>query len=570
MPLQERLAAHRLALRSALFRAGTLLRVGRQKGIHRAIHRSGIRFVLGELRNWKMNPSTLMRFLAANEPHKVALVRPDALLSPGSPDRVWSFFEMNERVDRIAQGLKARGVGRGGAVLLMLKNRPEFLLVQQAAGRVGAAAVSASWRSTVPELLYLAKNSGSRALFFDADVAEVVRSARSALEETIPAGSFFAIGGAAAGFPSLDDLTASAAVAAGAVESAESEDAAIVMYTSGTTGKPKGAVRKFTPEGTAAVFAFLGETPLELGDRHLAVCPLYHATAFGFIAFTYVLGGSVVVLPEFQPELVLEAIERYRINTTALVPTMIQRIADLGRERVRRHDLSSLRAIFSGGAPLSAPLALQAMEVLGDKLYNFYGATEIGVVTLAGPEDLRASPGTIGRLVPGNEVRVLDERGRECKEGEVGELWVRSPGVIEGYHGDAQGTQEAMLDGYFSVGDLVRRDARGCFHIEGRKRDMIISGGVNVYPAEVEAALDAHPAVAESAVIGVPDRDLGERVRAFVALRAGAALGAEELRVYCKQRLSGPKVPREFTFLAALPRNPTGKVLKRELREGTG
>ena len=206
------------------------------------------------------------------------------------------------------------------------------------------------------------------------------------------------------------------------------------------------------------------------------------------------------------------------------------------------------------------------MDALGDKIYNFYGATETGIVTLATPADLRAAPGTIGRAVPGNEIRLVDEHGRDVPEGAVGELYARSAMLVEGYHADAEATRQLMLDGYFSVGDLARRDPAGRYHIEGRKRDMIISGGVNVYPAEVEAAIEAHPAVAEVAVVGVPDREWGERVRAFVVRRAGRDVTDDELKAHCRARLAGPKVPRDFVFLDSLPHNPTGKILKRELR----
>jgi acyl-coenzyme A synthetase/AMP-(fatty) acid ligase len=354
-------------------------------------------------------------------------------------------------------------------------------------------------------------------------------------------------------------------VSKGEVPRAEVEPA-VVMYTSGTTGKPKGAVRRFAKGSAAAAFAFIGETPMSRGDVHLAVCPLYHATGSGFITMAYMVASTVLVLREFRPEAFLEVVERYRVTTTAVVPTMLHRIVDLGEDVVRRYDTSSLKAIFTGGAPLSAPLALEVMRLFGDKLYNFYGATETGTVTLAKPEDLRAAPGTIGRPVPGQDVRLFDESGRECGPSEVGELYTRSFQLIEGYHADAEGTREAMREGFFSVGDLARRDERGYFFLEGRKRDMIISGGVNVYPAEVESVLHAHPAVAEVAVVGVSDAEWGERVRAFVSLKPGASVDGKELEMYCRARLSGPKVPRDFVFLQALPRNPTGKILKRELR----
>jgi fatty-acyl-CoA synthase len=249
---------------------------------------------------------------------------------------------------------------------------------------------------------------------------------------------------------------------------------------------------------------------------------------------------------------------------------MLHRLVELGPDVIRKFDISSLKVIFSGGAQLTASLANEVLDVLGDTLYNFYGATETGIVTIAGPDDLRASPGTIGRPVPGVDIRLLDESGRDVPEGEAGELYVRTSLLIEGYHADAEATRQSMRGEYFSVGDLARIDRRGCYHIEGRKRDMIISGGVNVYPAEVEAALDAHPAVAEAAVVGVPDREWGERVRAFVVPRRGASVTDDELRAHCRARLAGPKVPRDFVFLDALPKNPTGKILKRELRERQG
>ncbi len=570
--LPDRIAARiteaRRAGRDARWSVETVARVGYKLGLHRAMRLPGVALLGRELLHGRANPSTIFRFHGANDPDRPALIQAGLPSHKGAtaPEaRRLSYAEVDQTADRIASGLAARGVGRGSAVLLMVKNRIEYFALGLASLRGGGATVTVSWRSTVPELEYLARHSGAEAVFFDADVADMMREAAPRLQG-VPRRNFFSVGGPVPGFATLEELIASGD---GRHEEA-SADARSVMYTSGTTGKPKGATRKLQGGVLPAALAFVGETPMALGEVHLTVCPVYHATANGFSNFAFLLGGTVVVLANFAPAPFLDAVERYRVTSTAMVPTMIHRLLELGPDAVRAHDTSSLRAIFSGGAPLGGALAVEAMDALGDKVFNFYGATETGVVTLATPADLRAAPGTIGRAVPGNEVRLVDEQGHDVPVGAVGELYARSSMLVDGYHADAEATKSSMLDGYFSVGDLARRDAAGLFHIEGRKRDMIISGGVNVYPAEVEAALEAHPAVGEVAVVGVPDREWGERVRAFVALRPGREASGDELAAHCRERLSGPKVPRDYVFLEALPRNPTGKVLKRELRTMTG
>lgn len=554
------------AARAMVWRAATVGRVGLRAGLARTVELPGALLLLRELLKGSPNPSLISRFHARNTPHRIALIVPaqPGVTSGRARDRVYSFQELDRAIDRAARALVRRGVGRGAAVLFALKNRVEAIVLPAAVSRIGAASVTTSWRSTASELQYLATHSGAKLAFFDVDIADTVRAASAGIPG-IPADGFLCVGGKADGFPAYDELALSSGDGETVLES-DTGDAAVVIYTSGTTGKPKGAVRKFPKAALAGALAFIGETPLRTGQTHLCVCPLYHSTAFGFVNLSYILGDAVVLMPDFRPETFLWAVQRYRIDTTAVVPTMLHRLLELGRDEVRSHDTSSLSAIFSGGAPLPASLALDVMSTLGDKLYNFYGATETGLVTLAGPADLRASPGTIGRAVPGNEIRLVDESGKESRAGCVGELYVRSALMVEGYHADAGATESSMLEGFFSVGDLARLDERGCYHLAGRKRDLIISGGVNVYPAEVEAVLEAHAGVAETAVVGVADEEWGERVRAFVVPRPGFALDEAALRDHCKEKLSGPKLPRDFVFLEALPRNPTGKVLKRELR----
>ncbi len=565
MVFEDRLRTIRDAAKQARFRIETIVRVGGKLGMHRSMTWPGALLLLRTVPRGKANPSLIFRFYAENAPDRVAVVQATSpARPPDAPARTtplqYTYREMNEVIDRVGLALSRRGITRGSGVLMLLKNRIEFLLIQPAIGRIGGRAIPASWRSTAPEIEYLARHSGAQAIFFDADIADTINEVAARL--SIPKRNLVSVGGEVPGFLSYEELIDR--------ERGEAPDASeegqLVMYTSGTTGRPKGAVRSFQENALAAALCFIGETPMALGDVHLAACPLYHATAFGFCGFASLLGGTIAVMSEFKPEPFLDVVERHRVNTTALVPTMIHRLLELGPEAIKRRSLGSLTTIFSGGAPLSSPLANEAMDLLGDKLWNFYGATETGIVTIASPAELRASPGTIGHVVPSVEIRLLDDAGRVCRDGEVGELYARSHLLVDGYHADAEATRQSMSDGFFSVGDLARRDARGCFHIEGRKRDMIISGGVNVYPAEVEGVLHDHPAIAEAAVIGVPDREWGERVRAFVVLRPGMEASDDDLKIHCKGRLAGPKVPRDFVFLESLPRNPTGKVLKRDLR----
>jgi fatty-acyl-CoA synthase len=514
-------------------------------------------------------------FYARNSADKAAFVEhrtvPGVAGAAAPRGRTLTYAQVHERIQRAAAALQARGLGPGSSVVLLMKNRPEFVEVQAGAGVIGAAAVSASWRSTPSELAYVVEHSGARALVFDADLWPIVEQAKRSIA-SIAARDYVAVGeagGALGGGARYEDFLASAG-SAPRVERGAAAEGAVVVYTSGTTGKPKGAVRKFSESSFLPALHFVAETPMRADDVHLAACPLYHSAAFAFVTLTGILGGTTVLLDEFHPEAFLDCVERHRVTTTTLVPTMLRRVLALGPSALAARDTTSLRAIFSGSAPLPAPLALEAMNRFGDILFNFYGATETGLVTLAKPADLRAAPGTIGRVVPGNEVRLLDPQGRDVPEGQVGELYVRSGMLVAGYHGDPESTRASMRDGFFSVGDLARRDGEGRYFLEGRARDMIISGGVNVYPAEVEAVLESHPGIAEAAVIGVDDADLGERVRAFVVRRPGAqaaALDGDAVRAWCRERLAGPKRPRDVTFVDTLPRNPTGKVLKRELRE---
>jgi len=302
-------------------------------------------------------------------------------------------------------------------------------------------------------------------------------------------------------------------------------------------------------------------------DRHLVTGPLYHSAGPAFVAVLMWLGATVVLMEHFEPEAALAVIARERITCTLMVPTMLVRLGALPDEVRRRHDTSSLRWVMSAAAPLATENARRFMAQFGPILWNFYGATETGVVTLAGPADHLTRPGTVGRALRGNEVRLYGEDGREVPVGAIGELYARNSMLIAGYHKNAEATQRSQRDGFFSVGDLARVDADGFYYMEWGKKDMIISGGVNIYPREIEDHLLTHPAVLDVAVVGVPDPEWGETLRAYIVLRAGHSATAAAIADHCRGVLADFKRPRQVVFLDELPRNPTGKVLKRELRD---
>lgn len=538
-----------------------LARFARQSGLVSTLTAPGLRAVVHGLLSGTQNPAQVYRIHAENSPRKAAIVW---------RGRTTTFAELDDRIDRIAVGFSRRGIGRRHAVVVMMRNRQETIEVGAAIGRGGGAAINVSWRSTPAELAFLANHSGARAIVLEPELLPTLEQARTELSAELLA-NVFVVGaaGEAASVIRTTPLEALVAEPRGRLptRSADEDEAAMVVYTSGTTGRPKGAVRRFPRNTALAALRFINETPMRVDDVHLVACPMHHSTAFGFLTLSHLLGQTVVVMDEFKPEAFLALVERHRVTTTALVPTMIHRLLELPREVRDRHDARSLRIVFSGGAPLPPTLGTAFMDAFGDVLFNFYGSTETGLVTLARPADLRAAPGTIGRAVPGNDIRLLDDARRDVPPGEVGELFVRNKLSVVGYHEDDAATRASMVDGYFSVGDLARRGSDGLYFIEGRKRDMIISGGVNVYPAEVEGRLEEHPEIAEVAVVGVPDSEWGERVRAFVVKRAGSSLDEARVRAFARERLAGPKVPRDVVFLDVLPRNPTGKVLKRELRE---
>ncbi len=337
-----------------------------------------------------------------------------------------------------------------------------------------------------------------------------------------------------------------------------------VILTSGTTGTPKGAQRS-SPDGLLGIAALLEKIPFHSRETMMIAAPLFHSWGFFHFIMSLPTASTMVLRRRFDPEGTLQAVQESRADVLAVVPVMIQRILSLPDETLAAYDLSSLRITSLSGSALPGELATAWMDRFGDNAYNLYGSTEVAYATIATPEDLRAAPGTAGKPPRGTTVRILGEDGQELSQGEVGRIFVGNEMSFEGYTG---GGGKEVIDGLLSSGDVGHIDAEGRLFIDGRDDEMIVSGGENVFPREVEDLLADHEAVVEVAVIGVEDAEFGQRLKAFVVLEEGVGLGEDDLKAHVKANLAGYKTPREIEFLDELPRNATGKVLKRDLRAG--
>jgi fatty-acyl-CoA synthase len=552
-------------IRKRLDNARFVAKAFRSTGLGADLHPTRWPKLVRAARGAKLGPHVITMFHAANTPDREALVEYG---EPGTAPRRLTWGELDAMINRTAHALVARGVTGGDRVALMLPNGIEYLVAQQALMRIGCTAVQIGYRLKAAEIAYILANAEPKATIVAAAFASAMAEARAEAnvgggvlvvgplrpDEAIAGGEDYAR--AIAGEPGDAPPKVSGADGGG-----------VMVYTSGTTGKPKGATRKFKQTGLDAVADMVQQVGMRHDDRHLCVCPLYHSAAPAFVQIMLSFGATVVLMNHFEPEAALALIQREQITCSMMVPTMLVRMCALPKPVRERYDTSSLRWIMSGAAPLSTETARQVGDQFGRVLWNFYGATETGLVTLAGPDDHVARPGTIGRKLRGNQIRLLAEDGTEAPVGAVGEFYARNSMLIAGYHKNADATSSAQKDGYFSVGDLARVDADGFYYLESRKHDMVISGGVNIYPREIEDHLNTHPSILEVAVVGVPDPEWGETLKAFVVLRQGMSITESELAEYCKAALADYKRPRKVAFLDELPRNPTGKVLKRELRD---
>ena len=337
----------------------------------------------------------------------------------------------------------------------------------------------------------------------------------------------------------------------------------ITILTSGTTGTPKGAPRS-EPRSLSLIGGLLSKVPFRARETTELCVPMFHALGFMQAIVGVALGSTLVVRRRFDPEQTLDSLEEHGATAMVVVPVMLARLLDLGADTIRERDLEPLRIIFVSGSALGADLAKRALDAFGPVVYNLYGSTEIAYATIATPEDLEQEPGTAGKVVRGSVVKIFDEDENEVGDGESGRIFVGNLSQFEGYTG---GGNKDSIQGLMSSGDVGHFDDEGRLFIDGRDDEMIVSGGENVFPAEVEELLSAHDKIREAAAIGVEDEKFGQALKAFIVTCDGAELSEDEVKGYVKENLANYKVPRQIVFIDELPRNPTGKVLKRELAE---
>jgi len=499
--------------------------------------------VVSALVRWGASPALGITTAAIHHPHEVALIDERGSLT---------FEQLQRRTNALAHAFERMGIGYGDGIGIMCRNHRGFIETTLAAAKLGASALYLNTMFAGPQLAEVTRREGPKALVYDEEFAELLGGVDASVERVV---------GWADGeseMPTLDSLIASA-------EDSDlkppPDKPRFVILTSGTTGTPKGAQRS-SPDGLFALAALIDRIPYRSRDTMMIAAPLFHSWGFFHFIMSLPTASTVVLRRRFDPEGTLQAIQEHRAQVLGAVPVMLQRILQLPEETLDRYDLSSLRITSLSGSTLPGELAIAWMDRFGDNIYNLYGSTEVAYATVATPRELREAPGTAGRPPRGTVVRLYDEAGHEVPRGDVGRIFVGNEMSFEGYTG---GGGKDAIDGLLSSGDVGHIDPVGRLFIDGRDDEMIVSGGENVFPREVEDLLADHEAVVEAAVIGVEDDEFGQRLKAFVVLSEGGAASEADLKAHVEEHLAGYKAPRDVEFVDELPRNATGKILKREL-----
>jgi acyl-CoA synthetase (AMP-forming)/AMP-acid ligase II len=475
------------------------------------------------------------------------------------PERTWvidergelTFREVDRRTNRLARALRGLGVEEGDSVALMARNHRGFVEASVAAAKLGADLIFLNTAFAGPQLVDVLERENPTVVIHDEEFAGMLEKAH--VEKRVLSW--------VDGDTDLDTLDS--------LIEAERDDgpvdvpghhSRIVILTSGTTGTPKGAPRN--EAGIDAAVSLLSRMPLRFGWKVHIAAPLFHTWGFAHMMLSLLLGHTMVLRRKFDPEAALALVDEQKCDEVVVIPVMLQRMLGLPDDTLDQYSLRTVKVVAASGSALPGDLALSWMDRFGDNLYNTYGSTEVAYASIATPEDMRTQPATAGKPPWATVVKIFDEDGKELPQGESGRIFVGNSLLFEGYTG---GGRKDMIEGLMSSGDVGRFDEHGLLYVEGRDDEMIVSGGENVFPKEVEDTLARHEAVVEVAAIGVDDDDFGKRLRAFVVLRDGASATEDELKAHVKDNLARFKVPREIITLDELPRNATGKVLKRDL-----
>jgi fatty-acyl-CoA synthase len=500
------------------------------------------------LQKWGPTPAAGYTASAIRYPDETAIIDELGTLT---------FREVHERTNALAHALSDHGILEGDGVAIMCRNHRGFIDATVACSKLGANALYLNTAFAGPQITDVVAREKPVAIIYDAEFEELIHDAGVRRKRFIG----WHDGGEKPKDPLLEDL----------IEEGDpsdvvppSEKGRVVILTSGTTGTPKGASRK-QPESLDPAAALFSKIPLRARETTMIAAPMFHSWGFAHFTLGMGLSSTLVIKHKFDPEATLSLTAQHEATALAVVPVMLQRMLELPIETIQKYDLSALRVIAASGSALPGELATRTMDAFGEVLYNLYGSTEVAWATIATPEDLRAAPGTAGRPPRGTIVKLFDEDGNPVtKPGETGRIFVANEMLFEGYTG---GGNKDVIEGLMSTGDVGHFDDGGHLFVDGRDDEKIVSGGENVCPREVEDLLHDHEAIDEVAIIGVEDEKFGQRLKGYAVTTKGKKVSEDELKAYVKKNLAGYKVPREIVFVDELPRNATGKVLKRELLE---
>jgi len=517
-----------------------------EAGVIRPMRPDRVLKVLQTMARWGRSPAAGTISLADRFPDETAIIDELGKLT---------FGKVHERSNALAHAFSDAGIVEGDGVAVMCRNHRGFMEATAAISKLGADALYLNTAFAAPQLTEVVGREKPKAIVYDEEFGELLSDAAKRRKRFIA-------------WHDSDDLpypTIGELIAGGDpsdVVPPEREGRATIL-TSGTTGSPKGASRA-NPQSLEPVVSLLSKIPLKARQRTHIAAPLFHSWGFAHFSLGLILGSTLVLRRKFDPETCLAEVARHRCDSLVVVPVMMQRIMELPEETREKYDVSSLKVVAASGSALPGDLAIEWMDAFGDNLYNLYGSTEVAWASIATPADMRAAPGTAGKPPRGTIVKLYDEEKNEVPPGEPGRIFVGNEMLFEGYTG---GGSKDVIGSLMATGDVGRFDDGGRLFVEGRDDEMIVSGGENVFPKEVEDLLSRHEAVAEAAAVGVEDKDFGQRLRAFVVLEEGKDASEDDLKGHVKQNLARYKVPREIVFMDELPRNATGKVLKRELAE---